>query len=211
VSVVRSKICGITRIEDALAAVAAGADAIGLVFYAKSPRAVSVEQAAAILQALPPFVTSVGLFVDMPRAELQALLQRLPLDLLQFHGDESPADCEGHGRPYIKALRVHPGEDVAAAMAPYAGARGILLDTFVEGVPGGTGATFDWSLVPRQAGKPIILAGGLEAGNVAAAIRQVRPYAVDVSGGVEASKGIKDAGKIRAFVQAVRDAGCDDA
>jgi phosphoribosylanthranilate isomerase len=211
VSVVRSKICGITRIEDALAAVAAGADAIGLVFYAKSPRAVSVEQAAAILQALPPFVTSVGLFVDMPRAELQALLQRLPLDLLQFHGDESPADCEGHGRPYIKALRVRPGEDVAAAMAPYAGARGILLDTFVEGVPGGTGATFDWSLVPRQAGKPIILAGGLEAGNVAAAIRQVRPYAVDVSGGVEASKGIKDAGKIRAFVQAVRDAGCDDA
>jgi phosphoribosylanthranilate isomerase len=211
VSVVRSKICGITRIEDALAAVAAGADAIGLVFYAKSPRAVSVEQAAAILQALPPFVTSVGLFVDMPRAELQALLQRLPLDLLQFHGDESPADCEGHGRPYIKALRVRPGEDVAAAMAPYAGARGILLDTFVEGVPGGTGATFDWSLVPRQASKPIILAGGLEAGNVAAAIRQVRPYAVDVSGGVEASKGIKDAGKIRAFVQAVRDAGCDDA
>jgi phosphoribosylanthranilate isomerase len=211
VSVVRSKICGITRIEDALAAVAAGADAIGLVFYAKSPRAVSVEQAAAILQALPPFVTSVGLFVDMPRAELQALLQRLPLDLLQFHGDESPADCEGHGRPYIKALRVRPGEDVAAAMAPYVGAHGILLDTFVEGVPGGTGATFDWSLIPRQAAKPIILAGGLEAGNVAAAIRQVRPYAVDVSGGVEASKGIKDAGKIRAFVQAVRDAGCDDA
>ncbi len=210
-SVVRSKICGITRIEDALAAVAAGADAIGLVFYAKSPRAVSVEQAAAILHALPPFVTSVGLFVDMPRAELQALLQRLPLDLLQFHGDESPADCEGHGRPYIKALRVRPGEDVAAAMAPYAGARGILLDTFVEGVPGGTGATFDWALVPRQAAKPIILAGGLAAGNVAAAIRQVRPYAVDVSGGVEASKGIKDAGKIRAFVQAVRDAGCDDA
>jgi len=118
VSVVRSKICGITRIEDALAAVAAGADAIGLVFYAKSPRAVSIEQAAAILQALPPFVTSVGLFVDMPRAELQALLQRLPLDLLQFHGDESPADCEGHGRPYIKALRVRPGEDVAITDCP---------------------------------------------------------------------------------------------
>lgn len=208
-SVVRSKICGITRIEDAQAAVEAGADAIGLVFYAKSPRAVSIEQAAAILQALPPFVTSVGLFVDMPRAELQQLLRRLPLDLLQFHGDESPADCEGHGRPYVKALRVSPGEDVAAAMAPYVGARGILLDTFVEGVPGGTGATFDWSLVPRDAGKPIILAGGLEAGNVAAAIRQVRPYAVDVSGGVEASKGIKDASKIRAFVQAVRDTRCD--
>jgi len=209
VTVVRSKICGITRIEDALAAVEAGADAIGLVFYGKSPRAVSIEQAAAIVQALPPFVTSVGLFVDMPRDELQQLLQRLPLDLLQFHGDESPADCEGHGRPYIKALRVRPGEDVAAAMAPYAGARGILLDTFVEGVPGGTGASFDWSLVPENAAKPIILAGGLDAGNVATAIRQVRPYAVDVSGGVEASKGIKDAGKIRAFVRAVRDARCD--
>ncbi|PKQ39457.1 MULTISPECIES: phosphoribosylanthranilate isomerase [Pseudomonas] len=209
VTVVRSKICGITRIEDALAAVAAGADAIGLVFYGKSPRAVGVEQAAAIVQALPPFVTTVGLFVDMPRDQLQQLLQRLPLDLLQFHGDESPADCEGHGRPYIKALRVRPGEDVAAAMAPYSGARGILLDTFVEGVPGGTGASFDWSLVPENAAKPIILAGGLDAGNVAEAIRQVRPYAVDVSGGVEASKGIKDAGKIHAFVQAVRDARCD--
>lgn len=209
VTVVRSKICGITRVEDALAVVEAGADAIGLVFYGKSPRAVSVEQAAAILQALPPFVTTVGLFVDMPRDELQQLLQRLPLDLLQFHGNESPADCEGHGRPYIKALRVRPGEDVSAAMAPYAGARGILLDTFVEGVPGGTGASFDWSLVPERAAKPIILAGGLDAGNVAAAIRQVRPYAVDVSGGVEASKGIKDADKIRAFVRAVHDARCD--
>lgn len=208
-TVVRSKICGITRIEDAQAAVEAGADAIGLVFYAKSPRAVSIEQAAAILQALPPFVTTVGLFVDMPRDELQQLLQRLPLDLLQFHGDESPADCEGHGRPYIKALRVRPGEDVSAVMAPYSGARGILLDTFVEGVPGGTGASFDWSLVPENAGKPIILAGGLDAGNVAVAIRQVRPYAVDVSGGVEASKGIKDAGKIRAFIRAVHDLRCD--
>ena len=209
VTVVRSKICGITRVEDALAVVEAGADAIGLVFYGKSPRVVSIEQAAAILCALPPFVTSVGLFVNMPRDELQQLLQRLPLDLLQFHGDESPADCEGHGRPYIKALRVRPGEDVSAAMAPYTGARGILLDTFVEGVPGGTGASFDWSLVPQDSGRPIVLAGGLDADNVAAAIRQVRPYAVDVSGGVEASKGIKDAGKIRAFVQAVRDTQCD--
>lgn len=208
-TVVRSKICGITRIEDALAVVEAGADAIGLVFYGKSPRAVSVEQAAAILHALPPFVTTVGLFVDMPRDELLQLLQRLPLDLLQFHGDESPADCEGYGRPYIKALRVRSGEDVTAAMAPYTGARGILLDTFVEGVPGGTGASFDWSLVPEDAAKPIILAGGLDAGNVATAIRQVRPYAVDVSGGVEASKGIKDADKIRAFVRAVRGARCD--
>lgn len=205
-TVVRSKICGITRIEDALAAVEAGADAIGLVFYAKSPRAVDAERAAAILRALPPFVSTVGLFVDMPRPQLQRLLQQVPLDLLQFHGDESPEDCEGFGRPYIKALRVRPGDDVAAVMAPYVGARGILLDTFVEGVPGGTGASFDWSLVPRGAARPIILAGGLNAENVAAAIRQVRPYAVDVSGGVEAAKGIKDAGRVRAFLQAVRSA-----
>lgn len=206
---VRSKICGITRVEDALAAVEAGADAIGLVFYARSPRAVSVEQAQAIVAALPPFVTTVGLFVNMPRDQLQAVLRQVPLDLLQFHGEESPADCEGHGRPYMKALRVRPGQDVAAMMAPYASARGLLLDTFVEGVPGGTGAVFDWSLVPQRSGRPIILAGGLDAGNVVAAIRQVRPYGVDVSGGVEAAKGIKDAEKIRAFVQAVRDAQCD--
>ena len=203
---VRSKICGITRVEDALAAVAAGADAIGLVFYAKSPRAVSIEQAQAIVAALPPFVTSVGLFVDMPREQLQALLAQVPLDLLQFHGNEAPAACEGFGRPYIKALRVRPDQDVAALMAPYVGARGILLDTFVEGVPGGTGAAFDWSLVPQDSAQAIILAGGLTAENVAAAIGQVRPYAVDVSGGVEAGRGIKDAGKIRAFLQAVASA-----
>lgn len=201
---VRSKICGITRVEDALAAVEAGADAIGLVFYAKSPRAVNIEQAKAIVAALPPFVTSVGLFVDMPRETLQALLREVPLDLLQFHGDESPTDCEGFARPYIKALRVRADQDVARMMAPYSGACGILLDTFVEGVPGGTGAAFDWSLVPREAGKPIILAGGLTPDNVAQAIAQVRPYAVDVSGGVEAAKGIKDAGKVKAFLQAVQ-------
>lgn len=203
-SFVRSKICGITRVEDALAAVEAGADAIGLVFYARSPRAVDVAQARLILDALPPFVTTVGLFVDMPRASLLELLEQVPLDLLQFHGDESAPSCESFARPYIKALRVRPGEDVAAAVAPYAGARGILLDTFVEGIPGGTGAAFDWSLVPADLEKPVILAGGLTADNVAAAIRQVRPYAVDVSGGVEAAKGIKDAEKIRAFLQAVR-------
>ena len=136
--VVRSKICGITRIEDALAAVDAGADAIGLVFYAKSPRAVSVQQARTIIAALPPFVTTVGLFVDASRCELGEILDAVSIDLLQFHGDETPAACDGFHRPYIKALRVRPGEDVSAAMAPYAGARGILLDTFVEGVPGST-------------------------------------------------------------------------
>ncbi|ROL82545.1 N-(5'-phosphoribosyl)anthranilate isomerase [Pseudomonas protegens] len=203
-SAVRSKICGITRIEDALAAVAAGADAIGLVFYAKSPRAVSVQQARAIIAALPPFVTTVGLFVNASRCELGEILDAVPLDLLQFHGDESAADCEGYHRPYIKALRVKAGDDIAAACQAYPRASGILLDTYVEGVPGGTGEAFDWSLVPQGLSKPIILAGGLSAQNVAEAIARVRPYAVDVSGGVEQSKGIKDSAKIQAFMQAVR-------
>ncbi|WP_337153555.1 phosphoribosylanthranilate isomerase [Pseudomonas protegens] len=201
---VRSKICGITRIEDALAAVAAGADAIGLVFYAKSPRAVNVQQARAIIAALPPFVTSVGLFVNASRCELGEILDAVPLDLLQFHGDESAADCEGYHRPYIKALRVKAGDDIAAACLAYPRASGILLDTYVEGVPGGTGEAFDWSLVPQGLSKPIILAGGLTPDNVSAAIARVRPYAVDVSGGVEQGEGIKDPAKIQAFMQAVR-------
>lgn len=203
-SAVRIKICGITRIEDALAAVAAGADALGFVFYAKSPRAVTPAQARAIIAALPPFVTTVGLFVDIPRAELKQLLAEVPLDLLQFHGDETPEDCAGYGRPYLKALRVRPGDDVAAAIALYPEASGVLLDTYVPGTPGGTGEAFDWSLVPRNAAKPVILAGGLTSENVAEAVRQVRPYAVDVSGGVEASKGIKDPAKIQAFIQRAR-------
>ncbi|HBX55202.1 phosphoribosylanthranilate isomerase [Pseudomonas sp. UBA2684] len=206
-SVVRSKICGITRIEDALVAADAGADAIGLVFYGKSPRAVSLQQAQAIIAALPPFVTTVGLFVDASSSELSAILDAVPLDLLQFHGDETPDDCERFQRPYIKALRVQPGVDLAAQIALYSAAAGVLLDTFVAGVPGGTGEAFDWSLVPRGLNMPIILAGGLTPDNVRCAIEQVQPYAVDVSGGVEASKGIKDAEKIRAFTRAVRAGG----
>ncbi|PVZ16190.1 MULTISPECIES: phosphoribosylanthranilate isomerase [unclassified Pseudomonas] len=205
---VRSKICGITRVEDALAAAQAGADAIGLVFYAKSPRAVTLARARAIVQALPPFVTTVGLFVNASRCELGEILDAVPLDLLQFHGDETPAQCEGHGRPWVKALRVRAGDDIAAACQAYraAGARGVLLDTFVEGVPGGTGQAFDWSLVPADLGMPVILAGGLTPANVGQAIAQVKPWAVDVSGGVEASKGIKDAALITAFTSAVRQA-----
>jgi len=203
---VRSKICGITRIEDALAAADAGADAIGFVFYAKSPRAVDVRQARAIIAELPPFVTTVGLFVNASRCELNEILEVVPLDLLQFHGDETPADCEGFHRPWIKALRVRPGDDLEAACQLYAGAQGVLLDTFVAGVPGGTGEAFDWSLVPARLSKPVILAGGLSAANVGQAIAQVRPYAVDVSGGVEPSQGIKDAAKIDAFIRAVNQA-----
>lgn len=203
-SVVRCKICGITRLEDALAAVAAGADAIGLVFYARSPRSVSIEQARSIVAGLPPFVTTVGLFVDMPQAEIEQVLAAVPLDLLQFHGDESAADCDALKRPYIKALRVRAEDDVTALVDAYPDARAVLLDTFVDGVPGGTGQAFDWALVPARLGKPVILAGGLTPENVAAAIAQVQPYAVDVSGGVELAKGIKDAAKVKDFVCAVR-------
>jgi len=205
-SAVRSKICGITRVEDALAAAEAGADAIGLVFYAKSPRAVNVQQAREIIAALPPFVTTVGLFVNASRCELGEILDAVPLDLLQFHGDETPEQCEGYNRPWIKALRVRPGDDLEASCTLYANASGILLDAYVAGVPGGTGEAFDWSLVPEHLSKPIILAGGLSPDNVAAAIARVRPYAVDVSGGVEQAKGIKDGQKIQAFLDAVRQA-----
>jgi len=201
---VRIKICGITRVEDALAAAEAGADAIGLVFYKQSPRAVTVQQARQIIAALPPFITTVGLFVNSSRCELNEILDAVPLDLLQFHGDECAADCDGYSRPYLKALRVKAGDDIQAQIDLYPAATGILLDTYVEGVPGGTGESFDWSLVPAKASKPIVLAGGLSADNVAEAISQVRPYAVDVSGGVERSKGIKDVGKMQAFIAACK-------
>ncbi|MEX5528960.1 phosphoribosylanthranilate isomerase [Pseudomonas syringae] len=202
-SAVRSKICGITRIEDALAAAEAGADAIGLVFYPKSPRAVTVLQARAIIAALPPFITTVGLFVNASRCELNETLDAVALDMLQFHGDETPEECDGYHRPYIKALRIKAGDDIAGVCRTYRNARGVLLDTYVEGVPGGTGETFDWALIPDDLDKPVILAGGLTSANVAQAIAQVRPYAVDVSGGVEKSKGIKDREKILAFMSAV--------
>ena len=205
--VVRSKICGITRIEDALVAAEAGADAIGLVFYDKSPRAVDVRQARAILAALPPFVTSVGLFVNASRCFIGEVLDAVPLDVLQFHGDETPEQCEGHGRPWFKALRVRPGDDLLAEARRFAGARAILLDAYVPGMPGGTGERFDWSLIPTDLPMPLILAGGLTPDNVAEAIASVRPYGVDVSGGVEAAKGIKDAAKVAAFIRRVRGVG----
>ncbi len=202
--IVRSKICGITRVEDALVAAEAGADAIGLVFYARSPRAVNIQQARAIIAALPPFITTVGLFVNASRCEINETLDAVSLDVLQFHGDETPADCEGFHRPWYKALRVKAGEDVRAQVARYVGASAILLDTFVAGVPGGTGEVFDWSLIPADLPKPLILAGGLTSQNVRQALAEVRPFAVDVSGGVELSKGVKDAQKVQDFVRSVR-------
>ena len=201
---VRVKICGVTRPEDALAAAAAGADAIGLVFYPPSPRSLDIEQARQIVAALPPLLTVVGLFVNEPKESVLRTLEQVPIDVLQFHGDESAAYCESFNRPYLKALRVKPGVDTCSAAAEYASARGILLDTWVEGVPGGTGQSFDWQLVSGQFPAPLVLAGGLNAGNVGTAIAQVSPAAVDVSGGVEISPGVKDPAKVQAFIAAAR-------
>lgn len=199
----RVKICGITRAEDAHAVASSGADAIGFVFYAKSPRHVSAEQAARLVAALPPFVTTVGLFVDADAAFVREVLAAVPLDVLQFHGDETPEYCAQFGRPYLKAIRVKAGVDLLQCAARFSAAQALLLDAHVEGIPGGTGTAFDWTLIPRQLPLPVILSGGLDAENVAAAIAQVRPYAVDVSSGVEAAKGIKDAAKIAAFMHEV--------
>jgi len=203
---VRVKICGITRLQDALFAVNAGADALGFVFYEKSPRHVSAAQAAALGATLPPFVTSVGLFVDAPAEFVDSVLALAPLDLLQFHGDESPEYCASFGKPYIKAVRVTRETDLLKCAADFAAARGLLLDAYVPGVPGGTGESFDWNLIPPQLPKAVILSGGLSPANVADAVRQVRPWAVDVSSGVEASKGIKDTGLIAQFITKAKDA-----
>lgn len=202
----RVKICGITRNEDAIACAEAGADAIGLVFYPPSPRYVDVAQARRISDALPPFVSTVGLFVNPTPGTVRAVLDEMHLDLLQFHGDETPEFCAGFGVSWLKAVRVKPGLDLVQYALRYRQAKGLLLDAFVEGTPGGTGATFDWSLIPPGLSLPMVLSGGLEPANVARAIRSVRPWAVDVSSGVEAQKGIKNAAKIAAFMEGVRSA-----
>ena len=201
----RIKICGLTRAQDVRAAVAHGADAIGFVFYASSPRAVSIAQAAALVALLPPFVASVGLFVNATADEVNCVLERVPLQLLQFHGDEVEADCARFGRPWIKAARMRAGVDLVEFASLHPGASGILVDAFVEGYGGG-GKTFDWSLIPRGFGRPLVLSGGLDADNVVDAVRRIRPWAVDVSSGVESDKGIKDTAKIAAFIAGVRDA-----
>ena len=199
----RVKICGITRTEDALAAAQAGADALGLVFHEKSPRHVTVGQAALVAAVLPPFVTLVGLFVNPSEDAVREVLRQVPLDVLQFHGEEEPEFCARFGRPWIKAIRMRHDVDLIQCAARYRLAQGLLLDAFVEGAHGGTGASLDWALIPQAVPLPVILAGGLHSGNVAEAIRLVRPYAVDVSSGVEAAKGIKDAAKVVAFINEV--------
>ena len=200
------KICGITRAEDARAAAHCGANAVGFVFCAQSPRQVTPGRAAELMRVLPPFVTSVGLFVDAAVTEVLQTLTQARVDLLQFHGDEPPRYCRQFGVPYLKALRVRPGLDLLQYARDYHDAKGLLLDAYVEGTHGGTGAVFDWALVPKNLPLPVVLSGGLTPQNVGAAIRAVRPWAVDVSSGVEISKGIKDAAKIAAFVTGVRNA-----
>lgn len=199
----RVKICGITRRDDALVAVEAGADALGFVFYPPSPRALSLDELATVCEDLPPFVTRVALFVDPAPDLVAAVLDSGLIDLLQFHGQESPAFCQSFGRPYLKALAMRPELSVTDSMAEYAQASGILLDAWHPAVPGGSGERFDWERIPRERPRPLILAGGLTPANVAQAIRQTRPYAVDVSSGVEASRGVKDAGLIRSFIRGV--------
>jgi phosphoribosylanthranilate isomerase len=200
------KICGITRPEDGVAAAHAGAHAIGLVFYRGSPRHVSLDQARAVIEALPPFVTVVGLFVDPQPDEVAQALAHVPIQLLQFHGDEDPGFCARFSTPYLKAVRMAPGVDLLQYARLHRAAKGLLVDAFVAGEHGGTGRAFDWGAIPHGLPLPLVLAGGLTPENVGEAIRQVRPWAVDVSSGVEREKGIKDAARIAAFIRGVRDA-----
>jgi phosphoribosylanthranilate isomerase len=200
----RIKICGITRAEDARAAAQAGADAVGLVFYPPSPRYLSTERAVEIRDALPPFVQTFALFVNADAAHVAQVLQRVRPAMLQFHGDEAPEFCAQFGVPFVKACRVRPGVDALEYLRPYSRAAAWLFDSYVPEY-GGVGESFDWALVPA-AQKPVILSGGLSLANVAAAIRRVRPWGVDVSSGVESAKGVKDAGKIAAFIAEVRNA-----
>lgn len=201
----RVKICGITRAIDLDAALNAGVDAVGFVFYPPSPRALSLEAAAILARNVPPFVTRVGLFVNAEPADVREALAAVPLDLLQFHGDEDAAYCAQFGRPYLKAARVRPGLDLLEFAHAYRSAQGLLLDAWVEAY-GGVGQSFDWALIPDGLQLPMVLSGGLHAGNVVEAVVKTRPWAVDVSSGVEVAKGIKDADKIAAFIAAVRTA-----
>lgn len=200
----RVKICGITREADVVAAVAAGVDAVGLVFYPKSSRYIEPATAARLVSRLPPFVTPVGLFMDADADQVREVLRQVRIDVLQFHGIEPAAYCRGFGRPYMKAIGVGAGEDVSTLAEAYPDASALLLDGHAHGQAGGTGRSFDWRRVPRDFAQPVVLAGGLKPDNIAEAVRMVRPYAVDVSSGVEAAPGIKDAGLIEAFMSEVR-------
>ncbi|SOB75225.1 phosphoribosylanthranilate isomerase [Marinobacter sp. LV10R510-11A] len=197
----RVKICGLTRVEDVKAAVAKGADALGFVFYEPSPRAVTIEQAKVLAGHVPAFVSVVGLFVNPSEEQVREALDRIPLDLLQFHGDETPEFCSRFGRRWIKAVRVQQAGQIEKALSDYHGASGLLVDAWDPERFGGTGHSFNWDLIPSERSLPLILAGGLSSANVARAVEKVKPWAVDVSGGVEKSKGIKDIEKISDFIK----------
>ena len=201
----RVKICGFTRVEDAVYAAHLGIDAIGLVFYPPSPRHVEIEQAVKIVNALPAFTSVVALFVDEQEARIREVLARVSIDCLQFHGDEPAEACRVYGKRYLKAVRMQDGIDIGALSLHYHDAAGLLLDAFHPGAKGGTGCQFDWELIPRQCTLPVILAGGLDETNSKQAVEAVRPYALDVSSGVEAEKGIKDALKMAAFIKQVNE------
>ena len=202
---IRVKVCGITRVEDALTAIRLGANAIGFIFWDKSARYIDPNEARKIVMALPPFVTVVGVYVNPSSEWVEETCSIAGLNLLQFHGDELPEFCSQFPLPYIKAVRIRSGIDLLQYATQYSSSNGLLLDSYVEGVPGGTGRTFEWSLIPENLSLPLILSGGLHPENVCAAIRKAKPWAVDVSSGVEITKGIKDADKIAAFMTGVRD------
>ncbi|MEO7050201.1 MAG: phosphoribosylanthranilate isomerase [Rhodanobacter sp.] len=212
----RIKCCGMTRVEDAVLAARLGADAIGLVFTARSPRRVTPAQARTVVDALPPFVSIVALFMDDDARLVDDVIQRVQPDLLQFHGSEGDTWCAQFGRPFLKAVAMGAGASALSRLRDYPSARGLLLDGHRVGEVGGSGKSFDWSLLPHESVQPLILAGGLHAGNVADAVRRLRPWAVDVASGVETAPGVKDAARLAAFIQAVRkvdaelDRGVDD-
>ncbi len=201
----RVKICGFTQVEDAVAAAKLGVDAIGLVFYPPSPRNVSIEQAISIVNALPAFVTVVALFVDEQEAQIREVLSKVSVDCIQFHGDETAEACRLYNKPYMKAIRMKPGLDVMATAEQYKDASALLLDAYHPGIKGGSGSQFDWDLIPEDCTLPVILAGGLQVDNATQAVQSVKPYALDVSSGVESSKGIKDVAKMAAFIQAINE------
>jgi phosphoribosylanthranilate isomerase len=201
----RVKICGFTRVEDAVYAAQLGVDAIGLVFYPPSPRHVEIEQAIKIVNALPAFTSVVALFVDEQEARIREVLARVPIDCIQFHGDEHAKDCRIYGKRYIKAVRMQDGIDIITLAHHYRDAAGLLLDAFHPGAKGGTGSQFDWGLIPKKCSLPVILAGGLDETNAKQALEAVRPYALDVSSGVEATKGVKNSLKMAAFIRQVNE------
>ncbi len=201
----RVKICGFTQAKDAVAAANLGVDAIGLVFYPPSPRHVSIEQAKEIVGALPAFVTVVALFVDEQESQIREVLSHVSIDCIQFHGDESGVACRVYNKPYMKAIRMKPGLDILEISRQYNDAAALLLDAYHPGIKGGSGSQFDWGLIPENCSLPVILAGGLQVDNVRQAIQSVKPYALDVSSGVEAEKGVKDVAKMAAFIQQINE------